>query len=289
MSCAEDDHGGAAVQSVTRSHDLSPRLSKQKYFTLLKKIFAKVSPEERRQARGGPRAASWRWRRWIRWRPGSRCWSCRPGGRRRRCTCPGAPSPPLSHCHSPAARQFNFMQRGIRPVTIVTLTSAVPYRPPPPTSDTRRHEAYEDRSMLMKRSLASTSSFLTSSPWHIQSPSISRCLSPPWPDLTCTLVLPAAPKRLEMPALLTAVDTALHADWMLDSSCVRSPTMSISSYLLFLFYLLPEVKSLSILFVFDLLYTIYPPLRKNVQFHRQRKLLKCKLSTFDITNLLKFT
>ena len=56
-------------------------------------------------------------------------------------------------------------------------------------------------------------------------------------------------------------------------------------YLLFLFYLLPEVKSLGILLVFDLLYTIYPPLRKNVQFHRQRKLLKCKLATFDITNI----
>ena len=138
--------------------------------------------------------------------------------------------------------------------------------------------------MLMKRSLANTSSFLTSSPWdiHIQSPSISQRFRP---GLTWTLVLPAAPKRLEMPALLTAVDTALHADWMLDSSCVRSPTMSISSYLLFLFYLLPEVKSLSILFVFDLLYTYYPPLRKNVQFHRQRKLLKCKLATFDIKNI----
>ena len=37
MSCAEHDHGGAAVQSVTRSHDLPPRLSKQKYFTLLQK------------------------------------------------------------------------------------------------------------------------------------------------------------------------------------------------------------------------------------------------------------
>ena len=57
--------------------------------------------------------------------------------------------------------------------------------------------------MLMKRSLASTSSFFTSSP--------------------CTLVFPAAPNRLEMPALLTAVDTALQADWMLDSSWVKSP------------------------------------------------------------------
>ena len=37
MSCAEHDHGGAAVQSVTRSHDLPPRLSKQKHFTLLQK------------------------------------------------------------------------------------------------------------------------------------------------------------------------------------------------------------------------------------------------------------
>ena len=33
------------------------------------------------------------------------------------------------------------------------------------TSDTRRQEAYEDRSILMKRSFANTSSFLTSSPW----------------------------------------------------------------------------------------------------------------------------
>ena len=31
------------------------------------------------------------------------------------------------------------------------------------------------------------------------------------------------PNRLEMPALRTAVDTALQADWMLDSSWVKSP------------------------------------------------------------------
>ena len=124
MSCAEDDHGGAAVQSVPRRHDLPSRLTEQKYFTFPQKYLwkLKVSPAERRQARGGPRAAFWRWRRWIRWRRGSRCWSCRQGGRRRLCTSPGAPSPLLSHCHSPEARQFNFMQRGIRPVTIVTLT-----------------------------------------------------------------------------------------------------------------------------------------------------------------------
>ena len=60
--------------------------------------------------------------------------------------------------------------------------------------------------MLMKRSLASTSSFLTSSPW--------------------TLVFPAAPKRLEIPALLTAVETALQADWMLDRSWVKSPAQT---------------------------------------------------------------
>ena len=42
-------------------------------------------------------------------------------------------------------------------------------------------------------------------------------------SLTWTLVFPAAPKRLEMPALRTAVDTALQADWMLASSWVRSP------------------------------------------------------------------
>ena len=36
MSCAEDDHGGTAVQSVPRSHNLPPRLSK-KYFTPLQK------------------------------------------------------------------------------------------------------------------------------------------------------------------------------------------------------------------------------------------------------------
>ena len=57
--------------------------------------------------------------------------------------------------------------------------------------------------MLMNRSLANTSSFFTSSPW--------------------TLVFPAAPNRLEIPALLTAVETALQADWILDSSWVRSP------------------------------------------------------------------
>ena len=57
--------------------------------------------------------------------------------------------------------------------------------------------------MLMKRSLAKTSSFFTSSPW--------------------TLVLPAAPKSWEMPALRTAAATALQADWRLASSWVRSP------------------------------------------------------------------
>ena len=57
--------------------------------------------------------------------------------------------------------------------------------------------------MLMKRSLANTSSFFTSSPW--------------------TLVFPAAPKRFDIPARLTAVETALQADWILDSSWVRSP------------------------------------------------------------------
>ena len=42
-------------------------------------------------------------------------------------------------------------------------------------------------------------------------------------SLTWTLVFPAAPNRLEIPALRTAVDTALQADWMLASSWVRSP------------------------------------------------------------------
>ena len=61
--------------------------------------------------------------------------------------------------------------------------------------------------MLMNRSFANTSSFFTSSPW--------------------TLVFPAAPNRLEIPALLTAVETALQADWILESSWVRSPGITI--------------------------------------------------------------
>ena len=89
------------------------------------------------------------------------------------------------------------------------------------TSDTRRQEAYDDRSILMKRSFANTSSFLTSSPCikqTIYKSNMNLILS-----LTWTLVFPAAPNRLEMPALRTAVDTALQADWMLDRSWVRSP------------------------------------------------------------------
>ena len=52
MSCAEDDHGGAAVQSVPRSHDLPPRLSKQKYFTLLKNICQGITCRASPGARG---------------------------------------------------------------------------------------------------------------------------------------------------------------------------------------------------------------------------------------------
>ena len=43
-------------------------------------------------------------------------------------------------------------------------------------------------------------------------------------------MFPAAPNRLEIPALHTAVDTALQADWMLASSWVRSPGHSRGGY-----------------------------------------------------------
>ena len=49
-------------------------------------------------------------------------------------------------------------------------------------------------------------------------------------------MFPAAPNRFEMPALLTAVDTALHADWILDRSWVRSPGHNISLFTKSLFY-----------------------------------------------------
>ena len=58
--------------------------------------------------------------------------------------------------------------------------------------------------MLMNNSLERTSSFLTASPW--------------------TLMSPAAPKRLEMPARRTAALMALTADWILVSNCERLPT-----------------------------------------------------------------
>ena len=57
--------------------------------------------------------------------------------------------------------------------------------------------------MLMNSSLDNTSSFLTCSPW--------------------TLVLPSTPNSFEMPALLTAAEMALTADWMDVRSWVRSP------------------------------------------------------------------
>ena len=58
--------------------------------------------------------------------------------------------------------------------------------------------------MLMKSSLERTSNFFTASPW--------------------TLVSPAAPKRLEIPALRTAALMALTADWILVSNWDKLPT-----------------------------------------------------------------
>ena len=70
------------------------------------------------------------------------------------------------------------------------------------------------------------------------------------------------------------------------TGCGTDGALHSTTFYFFYFYLFAEVKSSSVLLslIFCILST--HPFRKNVQFHRQRKLLKCKLVTFDITNYL---